>query len=95
MILSSHEKQLPIINPAPQPAPISTYLEQEVTEIVSESTEEVEPEAAEVIDYSKMKTIVLIPTERAPEDPSWLLKRHANRKLSSEESLQYYEHLYL
>lgn len=29
----------------------------------------------------EMKTYLRIPYERAPEDPSWLMKAHAGRKL--------------
>jgi hypothetical protein len=36
-----------------------------------------------------MKTIVLIPTEPAPSDPEWLIKKHAGHKLTPEESKLY------
>ncbi len=42
---------------------------------------------------SEMKTIVLIPTEPAPEDPLWLRKKHANKKLDALEAEEYYKFL--
>ena len=36
-----------------------------------------------------MRTIVNIPTEPAPADPIWLVKKHAGKKLNSEELLEY------
>lgn len=36
-----------------------------------------------------MKTVVLIPTEPAPKDPSWMIKRHAGRKLDPMELAEY------
>ena len=95
--LAAQDDPLPSIASPTNQAPITTFLENlENTEGVtdaSEVEEEIEA-AAEVVDYSKMKTLVLIPTEPAPEDPSWMMKRHAGRKLSAEESQQYYEHIY-
>lgn len=43
--------------------------------------------------FDEMKTIVLIPTEPAPEDPQWLLKKHANKKLDPIEIEEYYKYL--
>ena len=40
-----------------------------------------------------MKTIVLIPFEPAPEDPPWLLKKHANKKLNPIEAEEYYKYM--
>lgn len=45
------------------------------------------------IDYSTYKTIVNIPIERAPKDPSWLLKYNSRTikldPVEAEESLKY------
>lgn len=38
-----------------------------------------------------MKTIVKIPFERAPEDPSWIIKRKSGKVLTSDESQEYYK----
>jgi len=38
-----------------------------------------------------MKTIVLIPFEPAPEDPIWLRKKHAGKKLDPLEAEEYYK----
>ena len=39
-----------------------------------------------------MKTLVNIPYERAPEDPKWMYKRMAGKKLTAEETNEYYEY---
>jgi hypothetical protein len=36
--------------------------------------------------------VVLIPFERAPADPKWLLKKHARRKLNPLEAEDYFKH---
>jgi hypothetical protein len=41
-----------------------------------------------------MKTELLIPTEVAPKDPRWLMKKHANKKLDPLEAEEYYKFLY-
>jgi hypothetical protein len=41
-----------------------------------------------------MKTIWRIPYERAPVDPSWLVKAHAGRKLDNLESEEWYRHIH-
>lgn len=41
-----------------------------------------------------MYTIVRIPTEPAIEDPKWLLKKHAGKKLDSLEAEEYYKYLF-
>lgn len=41
-------------------------------------------------DPSKMMTFLRIPFERAPEDPSWLTKKKAGRKLDPIEAEEYY-----
>lgn len=38
-----------------------------------------------------MKTFLKIPFERAPEDPSWLVKKKAGRKLNPLEAEEYYK----
>lgn len=43
-------------------------------------------------DPMKMRTIVLIPTEPAPEDPSWLIKKHSHRKLDPIEIEEYFSY---
>ncbi|CDW91177.1 UNKNOWN [Stylonychia lemnae] len=40
-------------------------------------------------DYSKMRTQVLIPYEAAKSDPVWLVKKHANQKLTPLETEMY------
>jgi len=42
-------------------------------------------------DPSKMMTFLRIPFERAPEDPSWLTKKKAGRKLDPIEAEEYYK----
>lgn len=42
-------------------------------------------------DPYKMKTYLRIPFERAPEDPSWLTKKKAGRKLNPIEAEEYYK----
>jgi hypothetical protein len=41
-----------------------------------------------------MKTELLIPYEMPPKDPSWLIKKHANKKLDPLESEEYYKFLF-
>ena len=36
-------------------------------------------------DYSTLRTTVLIPFEPAPQDPVWLTKKYAGKKLTMEE----------
>jgi len=42
-------------------------------------------------DPRKMMTFLKIPFERAPEDPSWLTKKKAGRKLDPIEAEEYYK----
>ena len=39
---------------------------------------------------SSFKTIVRIPIEPAPADPSWVIKKHARRKFNPLEAEEYY-----
>jgi hypothetical protein len=41
---------------------------------------------------SSFKTIVLIPIEPAPADPSWIIKKHARRKFNPLEAEEYYKY---
>ena len=41
-----------------------------------------------------MKTILLIPVVPAKEDPSWMIKKHAGKKLDPIEAEEYYNYLY-
>eukprot|EP00347_Sterkiella_histriomuscorum_P004744 403359274 len=45
-------------------------------------------------DYSQMRTLVNIPYEAAPQDPVWMTKRQAGKKLNSQEMRQYMEYQY-
>lgn len=63
--------------------PIEDSLESAIEE--EEKVKEVKFEIPIKEDYSKMKTEVLIPFEAAPKDPVWLTKKHAGKKLTSDE----------
>ena len=41
-----------------------------------------------------MKTILLIPTHPAPEDPEWIQKGHSGRKMDSIEAEQWFKYKY-
>ena len=45
-------------------------------------------------DPAAMKTVMRIPWKRAPEDPSWLTKAHAGRKMDAIEVEEWYRHLH-
>jgi hypothetical protein len=42
----------------------------------------------------KLRTIVLIPFEKAPKDPSWLTKKHARKRLNIWETEEYFKNEY-
>lgn len=41
-----------------------------------------------------MKTIVNIPYEPAPKDPRWMIKKKAGKRLTADETLEYYQYLF-
>ena len=41
-------------------------------------------------DDEKMRTLVLIPIEPAPKDPSWMLKSKSGRRMNLEEASLYF-----
>lgn len=46
------------------------------------------------MDPAQMRTVMRIPWKRAPDDPSWLTKAHAGKKLDAIEVEQWYRHKY-
>ena len=45
-------------------------------------------------DPASMRAVVRIAGKRAPEDPSWLTKAHAGRKMDAIEVEEWYRHLH-
>ena len=46
------------------------------------------------VESDKLRTIVLIPFEKAPKDPSWLTKKHARKRLNIWETEEYFKNEY-
>eukprot|EP00347_Sterkiella_histriomuscorum_P004491 403360262 len=66
---------------------IETQHQKEIDKQMQQSVEELQKQQ----EYAKMRTLVLIPYEPAPQDPDWLVKKHANKKLDPLETEQYYK----
>lgn len=67
-------------------------MEQQQIEQREKSKAEQLAKQKEESDPMNMKTFMRIPYQRAPEDPSWLLKKKAGRKLDPIEVEEYYRY---